>query len=316
MWIVSTEPKDETDSTPPVRKTPPTPFQRGNTTLLPARAADNLFWLGRYVARAEGMMRLLRARALRAAETGGSNDPRQRLLDAHLAKLGIDPQVPVPDALQDTISAALGCAAKVRDRFSTDGWLALADLDRTARAMRTTPPLPGDSTSRAMSMLLRKLAGFSGLVGDNMYRFTGWRFLSFGRALERAQAMALLLRDMTEDGAPRGGLEIAVEVGDSVMTHRRRYRIDTSDDTVMDLMALDAANPRSIRFQLEQMDALAADLPGGRAASPPLDLIRALRPLTTQIGVSTSEEITPERLNHLAGELGQISDLLTATYLR
>lgn len=32
-----------------------------------------------------------------------------------------------------------------------------------------------------MTILLRKLAGFAGLVHENMYRFTGWRFLSIGR---------------------------------------------------------------------------------------------------------------------------------------
>ena len=41
-----------------------------------------------------------------------------------------------------------------------------------------------------MGVLLRKITGFSGLVHENMYRFTGWRFLSIGRSLERAIAMS------------------------------------------------------------------------------------------------------------------------------
>ena len=45
---------------------------------------------------------------------------------------------------------------------------------------------PGDATARALSVLLRKITGFSGLVHENMYRFAGWRFLSIGRSLERA----------------------------------------------------------------------------------------------------------------------------------
>jgi uncharacterized circularly permuted ATP-grasp superfamily protein/uncharacterized alpha-E superfamily protein len=313
VWVVSTDAKAD----PVLARThAPVDYQRGAPSLLPARAADNLYWLGRYVGRAEGLIRLIRARALREAETSGTEDQRHRLIDSHMREIGVTIDAPVPDALRGQIGAALDCAAKVRDRFSVDGWLALADLDRTCRAMVATPPNAGDGTARAMGLLLRRLGGFSGLVGDNMYRFTGWRFLSFGRALERAQAMALLLRDMTDDGAPQGGLEIAVEVGDSVMTHRRRYRIETTRETVIDLLALDAANPRSIRSQLDTMEALAAALPGADPPGPPPPLIRALRLVATRVAVSTPEEMTPEALGDLADELGTISELLTATYLR
>ena len=41
-----------------------------------------------------------------------------------------------------------------------------------------------------MTVLLRKLAGFSGLVHENMYRFAGWRFLEIGRRLERGIQIA------------------------------------------------------------------------------------------------------------------------------
>ena len=52
---------------------------------------------------------------------------------------------------------------------------------------------PGDDATRAMTVLLRKLAGFSGLVHENMYRFTGWRFLEIGRRLERGIQIARML---------------------------------------------------------------------------------------------------------------------------
>ena len=43
-----------------------------------------------------------------------------------------------------------------------------------------------------------------------------------------------------------------LEIGDSVMTHRRRYSVSTGRRTVIDLLALDPLNPRSILFQLER----------------------------------------------------------------
>jgi uncharacterized alpha-E superfamily protein len=53
--------------------------------------------------------------------------------------------------------------------------------------------VPGDDAASAMGVLLRKITGFSGLVHENMYHFSGWRFLTIGRSLERAIAMADLL---------------------------------------------------------------------------------------------------------------------------
>ena len=76
-----------------------------------------------------------------------------------------------------------------------------------------------------MTILLRKLAGFSGLLHENMYRFTGWRFLEIGRRLERAIQIARSLGWLTREDAPDGALDMMLEIGDSVMTHRRQYTV-------------------------------------------------------------------------------------------
>ena len=57
------------------------PYARVRPGVLPSRAGDNLLWLGRYVERAEGAMRLMRAYHIRLAETA---DPEAPLL-AHFA---------------------------------------------------------------------------------------------------------------------------------------------------------------------------------------------------------------------------------------
>ena len=150
------------------------------------------------------------------------------------------------------LGSAIVSAGNVRDRFSIDGWMALNDLAKTAREMseRVTP---GDDAARAMGVLLRKITGFSGLVHENMYRFTGWRFLSIGRSLERAIAMSGALAWLADPEAPDGALDLAVEIGDSVMSHRRRYAVRTSRETVVDLLALDTMNPRSVLYHLGEV---------------------------------------------------------------
>ena len=160
-------------------------FTRNVPGSLPSRAAENLVWLGRYVERSEGTARILRAYHARLAETSDPELPLLADMRDYLEPLGIDADAAIPPGLVSTFDRAVSSAGQIRDRFSPDGWLALRDLSKTVHKFATTVA-PGDDATRAMTVILRKLAGFSGLLHENMYRFTGWRFLEIGRRLERA----------------------------------------------------------------------------------------------------------------------------------
>ncbi|PTV94826.1 putative circularly permuted ATP-grasp superfamily protein [Rhodobacter aestuarii] len=311
VWVVGDRPVRQDTLLP----RPSRGVRRASPGILPARAADNLFWLGRYVERTEDAIRLIRAYHLRLAATDNTEDARLRLLRHFLEGYGIDLKEPVPSALIDRLEAARACASKVRDRFSTDGWSALGDLAKTARQMHQTAQ-PGDDSARAMSVLLRKITGFSGLVHENMYRFSGWTFLSFGRALERADALSAVLATFADPGAPTGALDIAIEVGDSVITHQRRYRMERSRDTVVDLLALDGDNPRSLLFQVGRLRTLAADLPYAREKGRLAALSRAIVPVESLLSVASPDDITTERLIEMRGELADVSNLVSQRYLR
>ena len=282
---------------------------------LPSRAAENLYWLGRYVERAETAFRLVRAYHLRLAETGDAEDPRLALLAEFMDGVGIDAALTIPPGLVSSLEAARTCAGKVRDRFSVDGWSALQDLAKTVGQMTQTAT-PGDDCARAMGVLLRKITGFSGLVHENMYRFAGWRFLAFGRALERADALAAILAAFTDEDAPQGSTDIAIELGDSTMTHRRRYRGEATRETVLDLLACDALNPRSILFQLNEMAELAADLPDPARDGRLSAVSRMLLPMQALFAVHDPTDLTAKDLWLLRGELARTSDLLSSVYLR
>jgi uncharacterized alpha-E superfamily protein len=167
-----------------------------------------------------------------------------------------------------------------------------------------------------MGVLLRKITGFSGLVHENMYRSTGWRFLSVGRALERALATTGDLARFADTAAPDGALDLVVEIGDSVMTHRRRYVVATTRETVVDLLALDQANPRSVLHQLgairEHLDAL----PGASVNGQLSPLARAVLRCHTALAIETPETFGTEGLADLAGEIMALSEMISATYLR
>ncbi|WP_417246389.1 circularly permuted type 2 ATP-grasp protein [Celeribacter sp.] len=311
VWVVSDRPLPKTGPQLPDEGA----YLRANPGWLPARAADNLFWLGRYLERFEDAARLVRAYHLRLAATDNRNDPRLKSLHLYLAGYGVDLDQALPEALIARVISARACATKVRDRFSSDGLAAINDLLKTASRMTATVQ-PGDDCARAMSVLIRKIAGITGLVHENMYRSAGWRFLSFGRALERADAMAALLAQFADAQAPEGSLDLAVEVGDSVITHQRRYRVETSRNAVIDLMALDADNPRAILFLIRAMRTHAQALPRASLNGRPSELLRTILPLEARLTCAHPDEITSDDLLDIRAELADVSDLLSSIYLR
>ncbi|SNR27509.1 circularly permuted type 2 ATP-grasp protein [Puniceibacterium sediminis] len=308
VWIVA----DRNVPTDHVTKTE-SQFQRARPSMLPSRAADNLYWMGRYVERAEGLIRLARAYHMRLAEAGVPDDLRVARIAKYLESSGVDLDTAVPREILGHIQHAIRCAAKVRDRFSIDGWIALRSLEEEIADARA--PLPGDEAARALGLMLRGTAAFGGLVHDNMYRFVGWRFLSLGRALERAQAMTRLLADFAAPNAPEGSFDIAIEVGDSVMTHRRRYLIQTNRNTVIDLLALDHRNPRSVRYQVSTARRLVAELPDADVNGELSELARAILRVETRLAVADPATLDTDKLLSMSRSIGRVSDMLTRTYL-
>lgn len=289
-------------------------YRRPLPGALPSRAADNLFWLGRYVERAEAAIRLLRAFHLRVAETGSRDNPLQASLRDYLRDLPLDPGENLPQGLLRTLDSALVCASRVHDRFSIDGWTALRNLNEAAEEMARMARA-GDDTARIMTSLLHRLAGLSGLIHENMYRFTGWRFLILGRELERASGMASALAHFADPAAPEGALDLAMEIGDCAMTYRRRYSLGAHRNMVVDLMVFDAMNPRSVLFLLERMRNLIALLPGADAHGVMSPLARAVLRAHAAIAVETPETVDRAALDALGERLDELSDLVSGAYL-
>jgi len=221
--------------------------------------------------------------------------------------------VPLPHGLLAAIDSAVHSASQIRDRFSPDGWLALVDLRKTARAFAERVQ-PGDDATRAMTVLLRKLAGFSGLVHENMYRFAGWRFLEIGRRLERGIQIAGAVAWCTRKNAPEGSLDLLLEIGDSVMTHRRRFSVIAGVNSYIDLLVLDSLNPRSVRFQIAELHQQLEQLPGGVEDGHLSAAAKSALSLDTALRVAEPEDMTTPRLSRLGIDIGNLAGLIADAY--
>lgn len=139
-------------------------------------------------------------------------------------------------------------AGQLHERFSVDNWRALNRMVQPAARPGERP-----SQSEVMTILddaasaLMTLAGFA---LDGMTRDLGWRFMSIGRRLERLQFQSVVLqRALAMD--ENGNLEWLLELSDSIITYRARYRAQPEWLPVLDLLLRDGTNPRSILFQMD-----------------------------------------------------------------
>jgi uncharacterized circularly permuted ATP-grasp superfamily protein/uncharacterized alpha-E superfamily protein len=256
--------------------------------VLPSRAAYNLFWLGRYVERAEATLRLVRALMNRITEAGETAAAITARVGAILAAWSAGPtDIPevkanliaeaaltrrdIEGSLPRLVAGARGAASVIRDRLSPDAWRALTDLVAAIDA-----PLSAGSSESIMldrvETALRIVASFSGLAQENMTRLAGWRFLELGRRIERAILTCRFVRELADADAPEGALDVLLELCDSQITYRQRYVMIAARAPVIDLVMLDPNNPRSVIYQLDRIEAHLAALPrqvaDGRLSPP------------------------------------------------
>ncbi|KQT47622.1 hypothetical protein ASG43_10115 [Aureimonas sp. Leaf454] len=309
VWVSSeTEAKPVTLLGPPQAR-----FMRRVPGALPARAADNLYWLGRYAERAEVATRLLRLYAARASLA------RPGLLETEvktlLATLGVDVAAPKPAAgLLTLVKGAFDIASRIRDRFSPDGWRVLGEIVELLSESLASEAEDDADLSDVTSAVLTRLAGFTGLVRENMYQFAGWRFLACGRSIERGRATAGVASRILGTDAPEGALEALLEFVDSRVTYRRRYSVTLSPQTVLDLSVLDPLNPRSVAFQVNTLKETIGQLPGVQPGASLDQLSRRVARLQVRLATAGPVEVDQAFLDRIAGDLGEISDLLTQRY--
>lgn len=311
VWVLSD--RDVDRATP--LTAPASAFLRAGPAVLPARAADNLFWLGRYVERTEGLLRLTRAYNSRLGEA--ASEALLSALRENLITYGINADEPLPAGLRRTLASAVTSASQIRDRFSVDGWAALKDMEKSmTRIARTAKP--GQDAAQVAGVMLRKLSGFSGLVHENMYRAAQWQFLAIGRSLERAAMMADLLSLATDPSTPEGGLDLAIEVGDSTMTHRQRYAVVARRESVIDLLALDDRNPRSVRFHIDLLCQRAEDLAqaSARAGAHGRGFAKACGEVSALLGRHSVETLHVAALGDVRAAILDLSDALGQAYMQ
>jgi uncharacterized circularly permuted ATP-grasp superfamily protein/uncharacterized alpha-E superfamily protein len=318
---------------------------------LPSRVADNLFWLGRYVERADWTLRVMRnslsrgdedLRPIRRGEAAasaidiivakgreatGNQQPANAAGSLEGQIEALFSQAGNPYGIRTTFENIRRVARQSRDRLSLDAWRLLSSLNIRGRR-GTLASEPALELADRLDQCIAELAAFNGLMHENMTRNFGWRFMDIGRRIERSYQMAELQRRLLiagDDDAETDRLAFLLETADSFMTYRARYRFAPVFPLVLDLLLVDETNPRSIAFQLAVMDQHLNELPKASQDAVRTPEQRLALEMLTHVRLADIDELrTPDAagertalgalLDELITGLPGLSDVLSRRY--
>ena len=229
-----------------------------------ARNAEALYWIGRYVERADDTARILDVTVHQLLEDSSVDpDHASRIL---LDVMGIEPpgnrldmwsltdlvafsrDLPGGCSIVDAISAARENARSAREVISGDMWEclnttynAMAERERAARRL---------GPHEFFTFIEGRAAMFAGLSDSTLSRDDGYRFLVLGRALERVDMTMRLLLSRVGDSASSPAWVSVLRAAGAHDTYLRTHRGVLDANRVVEFMLLDRIFPRSAFYSL------------------------------------------------------------------
>ncbi|MFA5256710.1 MAG: circularly permuted type 2 ATP-grasp protein [Opitutales bacterium] len=333
-WMIA--PPDMPLRDHPLPHTGPVRIRR-STAELTSRDADNLFWMGRYMERADSMTRLLRVLISEVQDCPDATVPpnltpflniafalkpgsgEADMMDLDEAETKLDELLYEPDAAAGLVSHILamhGTAAAVKERLSLD---AVGIINQLARQITDEQDAAqGRNHGLRLNNIGMLLAGIAGTMAENMTRAMDWRFLDLGRRIERAHNIAELLLHVFSAPAPHSDAMLAnlLICADSRYTYASRYLTNLKAEAVVDLLLTDASNPRSIAFQTQAIAAHVANLPVAAIEEPQTRRRRLALFIASEVDLADVRELlTPDsegQVPMLTRLMARVSDRLLA----
>jgi uncharacterized circularly permuted ATP-grasp superfamily protein/uncharacterized alpha-E superfamily protein len=300
---------------------------------LPSRAADNLFWFGRYLERCEATLRLVRCLCHRAVDPDASSSLARQSIDrlkTILVAWGAIPaetrKLPAveasavalrdPDNYGSALSiarAARHAASVIRERLTQDTWRLVGGLEgwlaRTGDKSLSEPEIL-DSAEGALTTI----AALSGLFDENFNRGAGWFFYDIGRRIERGINTCRFARQFVEKPSTDHNLDVLLDLIDSQITFRSRYLTGVAAAPVKDMALLDPFNPRSVAFQVAAIDDHIAGLPALRQDGVLEEPRRLSMQLRAELSTEDAESVDVRAILAVEQKLANLADAIGGRY--
>jgi uncharacterized alpha-E superfamily protein len=231
-----------------------------------SRIAESLFWIGRYLERADGTARILDVHLQLLLEDPWADEDEacRSLLNVMGAPVGDDHVDPVtredvlarfayvdgPGSIIGSLTAARENARRAREAISTEVWESL----NTTRNELFRGRWKSRSPHRYFAWVRERVATVTGIADATMSRDQSWNFLQLGRSLERADMTARLLAVQDVRGIGNFGWQIVLRSLGAHEAYLRTYGAAASEDRAAEFLLMDRLFPRSVVFALLTAD--------------------------------------------------------------
>lgn len=277
-----------------------------------SRVADSLYWIGRYLERAEHTIRVLDV-SLNLMLEGLASKPDgrwQRCMDVlvvpeSLRDSKLDDLVDAmcfdvsnPSSVAACIGAARENARQVRDEISTEQWQKLNRLYHSMAEMRAQQRYA--TTSDLLQTLIDGTHLFEGVTDTTMLHGEGWQFIRAGRYMERTTAVATLLVLYFRHPFSAQGVIDSTQYLEWVGLLRcctafeafcTVYTTDITPERVLEFLLLNPLFPHSLRYAVNSLvDALAC-IQTERRRPPSEELARRAGRLQSSLSFAQIDEI-------------------------
>jgi uncharacterized alpha-E superfamily protein len=233
-----------------------------------SRVADNLYWMSRYLERAEHAARVMGVHInLMLEHDPGSQGPRwERVLAClgHLESIEGDPfetaERFVLDQMLDSIASARENARQVREEVSSEMWEQLNRLFHESKRM-VTPEVWSSRPHELLMTVIQNVHLFQGITDSTMIHGEGWQFIQVGRYMERVQATTRLIDSHFEEFFEKESLS-ANEVFEwggllrsctAFEAYCKVYTAEMRPNRVAEFLLMNPEFPHSVRFAVDHM---------------------------------------------------------------
>jgi uncharacterized alpha-E superfamily protein len=305
-----------------------------------SRVGDSLYWMSRYLERAEHTARVIQVQLDLMLERGAGSDSRNWV---HLARsLAVEAaaadnavgESSVQALLHDSserssiVTSIMGArenARQVREQISSEMW---EQLNRLFHAVRNSS---GQDVWGASEFLLSIKEGahlFQGITDSTMTHAEGWQFIQAGRFLERAVCLSILIgvhfRAFHHPDHPESERAYLEWIGllrscTAFEAYCKAYTAQIDPDRIAEFLVLHPSFPHSIRFAAEALEAAIKEIgreAGSRRSSPVERISGRLR---ATLGFGQIDEIMAggldTYLNGILRQCGQVHGAMYQTYV-